>query len=32
MNFDRITNIFLGAVYIAALVVCALDFFVWRPG
>lgn len=32
MSFDRLTKLMLGAVYIAALVVCALDFFVWRPG
>ncbi len=31
MTFHRITNIFLGAVYITALIVCALDFFYWRP-
>jgi hypothetical protein len=32
MTFHRLTNIFLGAAYIAALVVCALDLFFWRPG
>lgn len=32
MTFRRLSNIFLGAVYIVALVVCALDFFYWRPG
>ncbi len=31
MNFHRIANIALGAAYIAASVVIALDYFVWRP-
>lgn len=31
MTPHRFTNILSGAVYIAALVVVALDLFYWRP-
>ena len=31
MNKDLLTNIFIGAVYVAILVVIYLDLTVWRP-
>ena len=31
MNKDLLTNIFMGVVYVAILVVLYLDLTIWRP-
>jgi hypothetical protein len=31
MNRDLLTNIFIGVVYVAILIVMYLDLFIWRP-